>query len=377
MNKLRPLREEAVTWLIAAIQERKRWRPARVHEPNGVRVFYGYDDLPTSRNIASGGLVKTQDLQALFPNTPRNPNLLYLISSALPPYAPRMVRWAKKAGAKVVLNQNGVAYPAWHGAGWETANRFLREVLEQADHVLYQSQFCKLGADRYLAPRDAACEVLYNPIDTTLFRPAAVALPRAPVRLLLAGSHQHFYRIQAAVDALKRLRAQNLEVKLEIAGRCSWASGASSAEEQVREYVESQGLSAAVTLSGPYTQVEARSLFHRTHVLIHTQYNDSCPRLVLEAMACGVPVAYSASGGTPELVGPEAGIGVPAPLDWERPHPPDPEQLAEAIRKILAAHGQYSSAARRRAVARFDVKPWLERHRELFWGLVEGGALER
>ena len=376
MNRLRPWREEAVTWLTSAIRERKRWRSARGHGPNGVRVFYGCEVLPTSRNIASGGLVKTQDLQALFPNTVRNPNLLYLISSALPPYAPRMVRWAKNAGAKVVLNQNGVAYPAWHGAGWETSNRFLREVLQQADHVLYQSHFCKLGADRYLEPRDTSCEVLYNPIDTALFQPAASALPRTPVRLLMAGSHQHFYRIQTAVDTLQRLRENNLDARLEIAGRCSWASGASSAEEQIRNYLESRGLSAAVTLSGPYTQEEARSLIHRAHVLIHTQYNDSCPRLVLEAMACGVPVAYSASGGTPELVGAEAGVGVPAPLDWEHPHPPAPDQLAEAIRKILAAHGPYSSSARRRAVDMFDVKPWLERHRELFSGLVEGGALE-
>lgn len=363
-------------WLATLFRETGRWRNPLVRKPGGVRVFYGYESLPTSREVVSGGVVKTQDLQSAFPNTPRAPNLLYLISSALPPYAPRMARLAKKAGAKVVLNQNGVAYPAWHGAGWETSNRFLREVLEQADHVLYQSQFCKLGADRYLEPRDTSCEVLYNPIDTTLFRPAAVALPRAPVRLLMAGSHQHFYRIQTAVDTLQRLREKNRDARLEIAGRCSWASGASSAEEQIRNYLESRGLSAAVTLSGPYTQVEARSLFHRAHVLIHTQYNDSCPRLVLEAMACGVPVAYSASGGTPELVGAEAGVGVPAPLDWEHPHPPAPDQLAEAIRKILANHDQYSAAARRRAVARFDVKPWLERHRELFMGLVEGGALE-
>ena len=48
-------------------------------------------------------------------------------------------------------------------------------------------------------------------------------------------------------------------------------------------------------------------------------------------MACGLPVVYPASGGTVELVGDEAGIGVPHPESWERDEPPSPEALAEAV----------------------------------------------
>lgn len=143
-----------------------------VQSSKTVRVFYGYDSLPTSEDVASGGIVKTQDLQKKFPNTPDSPNILYLISSALPSYAPRMAQWAKQAGAKVVLNQNGVAYPAWHGAGWETTNKFMREVLQYADYVFYQSNFCKLGADRFLGLRENNYEILYNPVDTLFFHPA-------------------------------------------------------------------------------------------------------------------------------------------------------------------------------------------------------------
>jgi glycosyltransferase involved in cell wall biosynthesis len=107
-------------------------------------------------------------------------------------------------------------------------------------------------------------------------------------------------------------------------------------------------------------------------ILLHTKYNDPCPGLVLEAMACGVPVVYSDSGGTPELVGDDAGIGVPAPLDFEHDHPPDPDQLADAVLAVASDRERYASEARRRAVELFDLERWIERHRAVFAELLGG-----
>jgi glycosyltransferase involved in cell wall biosynthesis len=87
---------------------------------------------------------------------------------------------------------------------------------------------------------------------------------------------------------------------------------------------------------------------------------------VIEAMACGVPVVYPASGGTVELVGDEAGVGVPHPDSWDRDEPPTPDALAEAIVMVLAARPAYSAEARKRAVERFSLEPWLDRHEKLF-----------
>ena len=54
-------------------------------------------------------------------------------------------------GAALLLNQNGVAYPGWAGAKTEQLNRRNRSVLEAADHVLYQSEFCRRSADAFVA----------------------------------------------------------------------------------------------------------------------------------------------------------------------------------------------------------------------------------
>ncbi|MCI5217606.1 MAG: glycosyltransferase [Candidatus Electrothrix sp. LOE2] len=364
------MKNKLITWFRAVTREKLRWRRKIVQSSNSVCVFYGYESLPTSGEIASGGIVKTQDLQNEFPNTPDRPNILYLISSALPPYAPRMAQWAKKAGAKIVLNQNGVAYPAWHGKGWETTNKFMREVLQYADHVFYQSDFCKLGADRFLDLRNDRYEILYNPVDTSFFQPAEAPLPFDPVRLLLAGSHHHFYRVQAAVDTIKKIIDSGVDAKLEIAGRFCWSTNGFNPEEELKDYIQSRSLSTAVTLSGAYSQKKARDLFRRAHLLLHTKYNDPCPRLVVEAMASGIPVVYSASGGVPELVGDKAGIGVPAVLDWKQDHPPSPDLLATAVHKILASYQQYAQAARKRAVENFDTSSWIRKHQEVFFRLI-------
>jgi glycosyltransferase involved in cell wall biosynthesis len=116
--------------------------------------------------------------------------------------------------------------------------------------------------------------------------------------------------------------------------------------------------------------VHAVRLLHQGHLLLHTKYNDPCPRLVVEALSCGLPVIYSATGGVPELVGDKAGIGVPGPLDWEMDHPPAPKDLAEAVLAVAVRRSEFAGEARRRAVMHFDVRTWLDRHQQIFQKLL-------
>lgn len=340
----------------------RRWSQAKSRE--AIRVDYGFDFIPERGQFLSGGLVKVQDLQTRFPNERKQPNLLYLVSSALPHDAEIQARAARKAGGVVVLNQNGVGYPGWHGPGWEKFNRPMQHIHALADFVVYQSAFCQQGAERFLGERRGPSAILHNPVDSNTFTPSESVPPNGPI-LLLAGTHQFKYRVDAALQTLALVTAALPEARLWIAGQHTWTTP-ERARDLIQEQVRTLGLEGKVEIMPPYAQTEAPTLMRNAHILLHTKYNDPCPRLVVEAMACGLPVVYSATGGMPELIGEHGGLGVPGPADYETDHPPRAEYLANGVEKVWADYPAFRKGARQQVLDHLDLEPWLQAHAEIF-----------
>ena len=329
---------------------------ARRRARGGLRVFYGHDRIPALGEPVTGGTAKFQRLSSRFPNCPTDFSLLYLGSTWLPRDLRALLALARRRSIPIVVNQNGVAYRAWAGDAADALNRPLRAALLSADHVLYQSSFCKRSADAFLGEPRGAWEILYNAVDVVHFSPRRRPPPGRPV-LLLYGDQNERYRLELALRTLAEVRRAEYDAILLVTGRVA---------ARPSTLVRKLGLSDAVEFVGRYAQRDAPEILRRADVLLHTQVNDSCPSTVIEAMACAVPVVYAASGGTVELVGEEAGVPVPHDVTWERFEPPAPEALAAATVRVLENRAAYGEAARRRAVERFALPQWLERHAELF-----------
>jgi alpha-1,6-mannosyltransferase len=118
----------------------------------------------------------------------------------------------------------------------------------------------------------------------------------------------------------------------------------------------------------PFQAEPARlaSLIGACDLLVHPGDQETFGMVVLEAMACGIPVLGTASGGVAELVDDEVGMLVA---------PNDADALAEGIaaiyRRDLRALGK---SARRRMVAHYDwnvVMPQLVRHYAALTGGVQ------
>jgi glycosyltransferase involved in cell wall biosynthesis len=339
--------------------------PAR----GGIRLNFGWLEEPLRAEEARiGGGVKLAHLRERFGETREGFNVLYLVSSVLHlvPHVEELVAWAKRRGVAVVWNQNGVAYPAWCGANYPWFNEPMRRLIAQADHVVYQSAFCHACADRYLGEVSAPAEVLWNPVDTRHFAPTEGAPPTNVWQLLAMGTNHSFYRVRASLETLRELLRRGISARLTIAGEMRWPEG----DREVAEFLERERLRDHVRLLPRFTQAEAPALYQRAHVLLHPKYKDPCPTVPIEAMACGVPVVGSRSGGMPELVAPEAGRLAAVPDDWTCDHAPDAGALADAVCEIMPRHAEFSLAARARALACFAREKWVDRHAEIFEALA-------
>jgi glycosyltransferase involved in cell wall biosynthesis len=326
----------------------------------GLRVFYGWDLIPAAGEPVAGGTAKLQKLAGRWPNSPTDFSLLYLGTTYLPRDLRQLLWVAGRRGAKVVVNQDGVAYPGWAGDRTDELNAPLRRALHRADHVLYQSLFSKRSSDAFLGVPDCPWEILPNAVDMETFTPGR-APGDGPV-VLLGGDQTQEYRLELGLETFRHVLDAHPGARLLVSGRLVSDPGPAIAR---------LGLGSAVDLTGRYAQREAPDVYRRAHVLLHTKVNDPCPTAVIEAMACGVPVAYPASGGTVELVGDEAGVGVPHSDGYDRDEPPPADALAAAVSAVLAERERLSAGARRRAVERFALADWLDRHAELFASLVE------
>ena len=330
------------------------------------RPYVGFGGVLDEGKPVHGGAVKLLPLREAFGGAENAFSLLYAVSSRQPRFASDLFAHCRKSGIRIVWNQNGVGYPAWAGRESERINKPMRALRSMADHVIYQSEFCRASADKFLGPSGLPSEILYNPVDLEKFHPPESELPAIPLRLLTLGTHGYPERVFSAIHCLDALRRGGIESTLMIAGRLQWEGGGA----EVAGLIGRLGLAAHVAILPPFSQDEAARLYRSHHIVLHPKYMDPCPTVAVEALASGCPVVGSRSGGMPELVGADCGILVDAATDWTRLLTPSGKELAGAVQTLIPRLESARKAARARAEKLFDVRKWIARHGEIFVGLL-------
>jgi glycosyltransferase involved in cell wall biosynthesis len=215
-----------------------------------------------------------------------------------------------------------------------------------------------------LADAATAVHVIPNGVDTTVFSPASrdtarhlVGLPQdADVILFAANStaSNDFKDFPTLMAALERLGAVERARPLVLA-----CVGEAGPQRRVG--------SAQLRMIGHLGRPEALVPWYRAaDVYAHAARADTFPTTVLEALACGVPVAATAVGGIPEqVIEGETGLLTA---------PGDPAALAAAIERLLEDPMRRTSmraAARADAERRFDARRMAEDYARLYVDLTE------
>jgi N-acetyl-alpha-D-glucosaminyl L-malate synthase BshA len=267
----------------------------------------------------------------------------YLAKQILGPRAPRVITTLH--GTDVVLVGNDPSYLP-----------ITRFTIEQSDGVTAPSAFlAQATRDNFGLARPI--EVIPNFVDTDGFTPngADAADP-----LIV---HSSNFRPLKRVDDVIAVFAQVARGR---GRRCRLALlGDGPERPRVEAEVRDLGLAERVTFLGETRDVAAT--LRRAHVFLLPSETESFGLAALEALACGVPVVASRTGGLPEVVR-DGEDGYLLPVG-------DTEAMAAAVARILddaALHRRLAATARAGAVARFSRAPMVTRYEEYYEKILRG-----
>jgi glycosyltransferase involved in cell wall biosynthesis len=200
--------------------------------------------------------------------------------------------WGDMPLHRLLRSRGGALMFANHWVEHRTVNR--------ADHVIVQAPGLIPRLREYADVPDERLEVITNNVDTEFWHPQADRIAygkdHSELRLLYIGGIGPSRGGPAMLDMMARLVGDGINVKLTIIG--GWER---YAEEMIRERVQELNIGDRVSFPGRVTREGVRDAFHENDLFVYQTINDGSPRIVLEAMASGIPILASHHPGTDVL----------------------------------------------------------------------------
>jgi glycosyltransferase involved in cell wall biosynthesis len=243
-------------------------------------------------------------------------------------------------------------------------NALIRTNLLNTDHIIYQSEFSRAVSQKFVTPTPPGT-IIYNGIDLETFSPEGAQHPiRLPdaINILVSHSFRPYHRLHDSFRILSRvLKQAEQPYHLHILGGDDGISFA-----YARSVADSLGLEEGLdyTFHGKFPHHELASVYRACDMMLNLSYWDSCPNVVIEALACGLPVVGVNYGGVAELVNPSGGILVDEEIpfiwlphrDFERMPKAPIDSYATAVLTMSKQLEQAAQQARILAVKRFDIE---------------------
>lgn len=157
---------------------------------------------------------------------------------------------------------------------------------------LFQQQFPGLQA-----------KIITNGIDTKAFKPVEHKSSNT-IKIVTSARLIPRKGIDVLINACKRLHDNNIAFELHIAGE-------GPEEEPLKQLCHKLRLSSHVFFLGRIERSAMQSLLPQCDIFVLPSYAEGMSNAVLEALACGLPLILTSTGGTAELIK-ENGYVVPA-----------------------------------------------------------------
>jgi glycosyltransferase involved in cell wall biosynthesis len=208
---------------------------------------------------------------------------------------------------------------------------------------------------------DVGMDIIYNGVDIHRIQPRnwnSVSFDSEPVTVicvarLIERKGQHHLLESGAI--LKTWGLDGFRVLF---------VGTGDAGPSLKQRCLDLGLNHNVEFKGFVTWEDVIDLYQNAHIFVLPSFNEGMSIALLEAMASGLPVIVTDTGGTQELVNEENGLIVP----WA-----DPEALADALVYLLESPERMRRMGlnSRRIAMQFDWQNFTRHHIDLLYRVFE------
>lgn len=248
------------------------------------------------------------------------------------------------------------------------ANRWVEHrTVNRADHVIVQAPGLIPRLREYADVPDERLNMVTNNVDTEFWRPPseriAYGVDHQELRLLYIGGIGPSRGGPAMLDMMAKLAGDGIDAKLTIIG--GWER---YAEEPIRRRVEELGIGERVSFPGRVSREGVRDAFHENDLFVYQTINDGSPRIVLEAMASGIPILASHHPGTDVLDPREEIINFTDYSDV-----PKMIDLVKAFTNDLGAFWKRAELGRETAVEKFSPDAVSRQYLDLYERVLSDG----
>jgi glycosyltransferase involved in cell wall biosynthesis len=227
-----------------------------------------------------------------------------------------------------------------------------------ADRIVYQSEFSRRWWEDWYGKPRVPSVTIHNGVDLNVYSPVGRdnIPPHPPYRLLLVeaslggGYDMGLDNALALAETLQE--RHGLPMELVVVGKIT---------DEHRARVDSRSR-VKIDWVGSVPRERIPEIDRSAHLFFSADLNAACPNAVIEALACGLPVAAFDTGALNELVPGDSGRLVPYGGDPWKIEPPDVPTLASASAEILRDPLRFRRAARAQAESALGLDAMVDRY---------------
>lgn len=333
----------------------------RVNDENGLRVIRSfYLKLPGNEKYnITGWARKTTRIYQKYEKSFGRPDLVLAHSVTWAGYAACLLKF--KYGIPFIIVEHR-SFFVWNTPeAREMVKAFHIPIFNLAfmhcEKIVLVSESLKRGIETLVPDAAKNCMVIPNMIREDLFRPAEENRKTNPFVFLWAGRLEQVKGLDLLLEAVKLLSEQTEErFQLRLAGR-------GSLREVLERRAAELGVSDRVLFLGRLSRGEMlREMQNAACFVLPSRY-EAFGVVLIEAMATGLPVIATRSGGPEFIVGRESGLLI---------EPGQIEELAKAMQYMMRHIESYSPKKIRKLVLKqYGDKSIGEQYTKLFLQLTE------